>query len=522
MSGINSEAHELVVSRIYGRNVFERGKTYFREGRVLYAVKLGGVVYGMVAGTEKYVTRVYVDSLESICSCPVGSNCKHGAALLLQFLAGDYVDGDKVISDLARLDRSKLVDVVKDLVMDDPALFLKLQGVSQIKKEQLKASIEKQIARILHSIKEGYVDDDEGVEALARIINSYKTFLEKDSMFNLLKTLLMEFIEQGYIDDSSYHTRKLFESLCDALVEKNLVEKDLEYIQKLSEENEYYCLEAFVERLTAPENAKKLLEFVEPVKRLLGDDVLFARFLLNCGKKGEAISIIRESGGLDEQKTLDLLLRVGEGEALRIAEEKKFYSSLIIHYHRVGSYNNVITVFRKALREGVPLKQWPELYEAVLNSIRAVRPEDAEELLREILNICKSIEFYDLCADMAVELKDQDTIDFLLSIETGDKFSPSSKLRLLNYLVTKDPHRAKAGLFSCVEELILGKKGPSYDYAAECIIALKEIMNNEEWIEYLKDLYRKYLRRSALWIELEKRGVKIKREGRNLMVYYSA
>lgn len=62
-----------------------RGEEY--RGRVGDVVEVGDCLAAKVRGTEEYTTNLFVDSygeLVSVCSCPVGRNCKHGVALALR------------------------------------------------------------------------------------------------------------------------------------------------------------------------------------------------------------------------------------------------------------------------------------------------------------------------------------------------------------------------------------------------------------------------------------------------------
>lgn len=73
----------------------ERGRSYQRRGAVrnLNLLPNGGLVAD-VSGTHRYATRVSVAGrsrdlskrLEATCSCPVGHRCKHGVAVILEFL----------------------------------------------------------------------------------------------------------------------------------------------------------------------------------------------------------------------------------------------------------------------------------------------------------------------------------------------------------------------------------------------------------------------------------------------------
>ena len=96
---------EFEVARVFGEKTFYRGKAYFEESRVLSAIKLENRVFGEVLGTEKYLTHITMDGSGSSCTCPVKDNCKHGAALILQFLSGNYIDGDNIMHDLERAEK---------------------------------------------------------------------------------------------------------------------------------------------------------------------------------------------------------------------------------------------------------------------------------------------------------------------------------------------------------------------------------------------------------------------------------
>ncbi|WP_157255154.1 SWIM zinc finger family protein [Palaeococcus ferrophilus] len=42
------------VRRVFGDKIFSRGEKYYREGRVLSAIKIGDVVYARVRGNKTY------------------------------------------------------------------------------------------------------------------------------------------------------------------------------------------------------------------------------------------------------------------------------------------------------------------------------------------------------------------------------------------------------------------------------------------------------------------------------------
>ncbi len=81
------------IQQMTGPAAFKRGETYFRQARVLFT-RLDEVheqIIAEVKGTFPVPYEVYLfwegDTLASDCSCPVSYNCKHGAAVALQWLS---------------------------------------------------------------------------------------------------------------------------------------------------------------------------------------------------------------------------------------------------------------------------------------------------------------------------------------------------------------------------------------------------------------------------------------------------
>ncbi len=72
-----------------GAKTLSRGKRYQREGRVrdLACLPYGDLI-AWVAGTGRYATTVSTDgeAIESRCTCPVGTSCKHAVAVVLEYL----------------------------------------------------------------------------------------------------------------------------------------------------------------------------------------------------------------------------------------------------------------------------------------------------------------------------------------------------------------------------------------------------------------------------------------------------
>jgi len=72
---------------LYSDVTLSRGFQYYKQGRVRsYTPLLEHQIVAVVAGSEHYHVKLNADKLSSSrCECPVGSNCKHIVAVLLQY-----------------------------------------------------------------------------------------------------------------------------------------------------------------------------------------------------------------------------------------------------------------------------------------------------------------------------------------------------------------------------------------------------------------------------------------------------
>ncbi len=110
MSARNNDIkfQETDIKRVYGETIFYRGQDYFDDDRVTSVIKFKNKLTGEVEGSTTYKTDVDLNDLRSECSCPYGINCKHGVAVLLQYMEGEYSDADNVTKCLDRMSREEL------------------------------------------------------------------------------------------------------------------------------------------------------------------------------------------------------------------------------------------------------------------------------------------------------------------------------------------------------------------------------------------------------------------------------
>ena len=98
-----------------GSRIVDRGRSYQQQGRVSdLSVTEDGALIAWVEGSEKYATKVILDGgglPESICSCPYEIDCKHGVAVVIDYL--------KRVENNRRVPKAKLDDDRLELLEDE-------------------------------------------------------------------------------------------------------------------------------------------------------------------------------------------------------------------------------------------------------------------------------------------------------------------------------------------------------------------------------------------------------------------
>jgi hypothetical protein len=512
---------EFRVAQIFGEKTFRRGKDYYEEGRVLYAVKLEGIITGEVLGTMRYCTRVNVNDLSSICSCPVRINCKHGVALILRYLSGAYMDGDRLICELERVEKPVLLEILKNIIRDDPALVLRIHEAEEEPGDILVDSIEKQIEVMLKTMMISGYADEPFAESLAKLVKTNGPLMSKELILHILEFLVFNSDQYGgfYEDYGDYYFGdEVFENLADAYAQKPLETDDFPRLHRIQEEDNYDLFYNFITRMVTAKNAPKLREYRDEIKSLLDDEPLYVEFLINAGYLEEAKNFLKGSEDLRESIIFNLYLKVDKDEALKLAEDRKYYSSLIRYYLKTDEKEVALETFRRSLNEEVRLDAMDSLHGRIFLAIKSDKPDDAAELLSRLFDICYRDSYFDMCVEIGIELKNLRMMQKLVEAEYW--LTPSSRIKLIAYLSQYDPVSAREKLESYAEVLINEKKDYTYDNAVTCIIKLKDLMSVEEWTRYLEELYIMHSRKSSLWNKLKEEGIQIKKEGNTITLSY--
>jgi len=181
----------------YGLKTFEKGKRYFEEGRVVYAIKCGKRLLGEVMGNDRYYVEVDLTDLTAICSCPVRYNCKHAVSLILAHVSGYSSENS-----------SKIAEAYPLLVVSD---------VKDVVKKLLKYPSEKNV-----------------LDAV-RLLRFRKDELDKEFLIELLEEVDAGEFYNDYYD--YYFYDQLVKTVVELLIEKGLDDKDLKRLKKISEKD---------------------------------------------------------------------------------------------------------------------------------------------------------------------------------------------------------------------------------------------------------------------------------------------
>ncbi len=452
----------LRIIDVYGSKTYERGLEYYQSGRVALAIKCGGELTGEVLGNERYRVKVDLDSYHGTCSCPVRHNCKHAVALLLSYLNGDYFDADNAIGSAKKED---LDELVKDAISENPLLAFKLDKRGEL--------VEKRVKSLL-----GEYIDEEKADEIARTIRSYKDVISKDFVFWMLEYLL-EYCERSdclyndYYD--YYYGGVIFEALCDVLAEKELSDEDFERIEEIADRDDFGALYPFFRRMIR--HAWKFRMF-DPRKYLSTED--YIEFLVNAGRKGMA-EIMLKKANLDEQTFFRLCLKIDRDRALKFAKEKKLYSELI-----KCCEDSIIDVFDRVVEEDAWIDE-----DACRVVFQAVKDPST---LKKLADYCVRREYHSLAADVAIALRDYKLMKKLARTDIN------TRLKVFEFVESKE---FAEDIKATIEELIDERKRESYRKAVKCLKVLKRLVSEEEWKEYVSNLYREHKRKSAFWEEFE-------------------
>lgn len=151
---------ENEIRSAFGEKTFTRGQDYFENGYVERGIKKGNTLIGYVLGSlpHPYRTEVEItDDIYSECSCPVENMCKHGVALLLQWIheKDSFVDCDRLLISLREKSKEELLNIVNSMLEDDPALAWKLAFTEEVTTKKVNIDA---LSKRLRYLGRGYLE----------------------------------------------------------------------------------------------------------------------------------------------------------------------------------------------------------------------------------------------------------------------------------------------------------------------------------------------------------------------------
>ncbi|RLF81281.1 hypothetical protein DRN32_01315 [Thermococci archaeon] len=81
------------------KKTMQKGRSYYKKGRVLWVLKYREKLFSKVLGTYPYYVEVDLAKNSSRCTCPQGKDCKHAAATIMAFEEGFYIESHEPVSE---------------------------------------------------------------------------------------------------------------------------------------------------------------------------------------------------------------------------------------------------------------------------------------------------------------------------------------------------------------------------------------------------------------------------------------
>src|SRR3972149_11124737 len=165
------ELTEDAIREVFGDKTFFKGQDYYDGGHVMRPVKIENMLYGQVLGSAAtpYEVRAYIDdkNMSTECSCPVGNMCKHGVALLLQWVndTSSFIDADKFIQTLENMNKDEIITILKNIIKHNPSLVAEFSTETGEKPEVNIKAISDKISWIVR----GELDYDHIYDAVKKL-----------------------------------------------------------------------------------------------------------------------------------------------------------------------------------------------------------------------------------------------------------------------------------------------------------------------------------------------------------------
>ena len=191
----------------FGTEIIERGKKYYRQGRVKSLVVTGESAAAVVIGSRNHRVRINLKTGDFKCTCPYEFNCKHAVAVILALRnQKDNVKKDDIDVILKGKSKEELADLIKKMLISEPKLKKIIKNTVQDLKERienLEMADEEDIDSFVDEIDQLYeecIKSDKQITFLISLFkNCFSCYAEyggieqlEESMFIILEKISKE------------------------------------------------------------------------------------------------------------------------------------------------------------------------------------------------------------------------------------------------------------------------------------------------------------------------------------------
>jgi len=441
----------------FGEKTFLRGLDYFESNQVGMGVVKETTIAGTVRGSMPYPYMVEIEIEDGItcrCTCPVEVMCKHGVALLLQWinLNDSFVDADHLLASLRKKSKEELISIIDSILTDDLTIASKL-AFSEIVKEKIDTEA---VSKRLRHIDRGFLDYY-AVSGVAEELEDIKVVGDncaEEGRFSDAVEVYLSLIEWGVdvfesgVDDSDgelgdvvYCCVEDFTKAARELEEKqkrNLIYRVLDIIDSenygLETDNMLYGLATeknipvieteLLKRIPTSEESshveysrRRILELLSDLYRELGmlqdalrvieeaglknvgDYVLMAKVLMDQNEHEKAFDFVREHM-FSEEDEIDMRLNdlyfvllhkvLSEGNRIEVNAEEAVALALYALSHSVYVNSERYKVIRDVLKEIGEYKNFMSFVKEKCEESVAIEVLLYEDYVEEAISIALS------------------------------------------------------------------------------------------------------------------------------------
>ena len=312
----------------------------------------------------------------------------------------------------------------------------------------------------------------------------------------------------GFYDDyyDYYFGDSLFETLAKILLSKKLDEKDFERLAKIAEKDDYAMMDPFFFALSEDPRLVNFVGYLSKIRKYVGD-LSYAQVLMKAGRREEAIQIVLGSKELNNLEKLNFLLKVDEKLARDFAN-KASIGIKIVYYINIGEYEKAIELYMNTRIEEIFRKEKELTIDIMKQIFKAIKEHKniRKEAINKFAEEAYRLQLYKEAVH-ASQLAER--YDIITRIIESSFASLEFKLKCAKILAKVGYREGEKAIKKFIENVINMKKSDKYYLAAEAILALRDMMDEDAWKNYVGKIIDIHYRKKRFMEELRKRGIQM-------------